>query len=626
MAPVTDGSAQGLAKLVDDHIKDNAIMVFSKSYCPFGGRVETLLKNQRLPYGLLYLDNMDEGDAIQSALFEKTGQKTVPNVFVSGQHIGGCDDTLGKAQKEPDFFSQAVKSAAKAASSNGDAAAEDGTKYDYDLIVVGGGSGGLAASKEAAKLGLTTACFDYVKPTPVGTTWGLGGTCVNVGCIPKKLMHQAAILGESVVDSEKFGWATDGKKPEHNWGTMVENIQSYIGGLNWGYKVALRSAQVKYFNELVTFKDAHTIKATNPKKGTEKELTAKNFVVAVGGRPKYPDIPGAKELGITSDDIFSLQESPGKTLLVGASYISLECGGFLAGLGLDTTVMVRSILLRGFDQQMAEKIGTYMEEHGIKFVKPCVPTALELVQEKSESGPRQIKVTGKYSDGTPFEDTFNTVVFAIGRDADTSSLGLGEAGVKVNPKNGKIIVNDREQSSSNNVYAIGDVIDGGLELTPVAIQCGKLLARRLADPEAAKATRNEGKMDYINVATTVFTPIEYGACGYSEEDAMDTFGADNIEVFHTNFWPLEWTLAKRPENASYCKLVCNKNDKMRVVGFHYLGPNAGEVTQGYAGMIKMGATKEDFDDLVGIHPTTAENLTLLGLTKSSGADASAAGC
>ena len=150
----------------------------------------------------------------------------------------------------------------------------------------------------------------------------------------------------------------------------------------------------------------------------------------------------------------------------------------------------------------------------------------------------------------------------------TDSLGLNEAGVKVNPKNGKIMVNASEQSSSNNIYAIGDVIDGGLELTPVAIQCGKLLARRLADPEAARATRNEGKMDYINVATTVFTPIEYGACGYSEEDAMDTFGADNIEVFHTNFWPLEWTLAKRPENASYCKLVCNKNDKMRVVGFH----------------------------------------------------------
>jgi len=493
------------------------------------------------------------------------------------------------------------------------------TNFDYDLIVVGGGSGGLAASKEAAKLGLSTAVYDYVKPTPIGTTWGLGGTCVNVGCIPKKLMHQAAILGESIVDANKFGWETGSEgKPAHNWEAMVENIQSYIKGLNWGYKTALRSAQVKYFNELVEFKDKNTIVATNVKKGTSKEVTAKHFVVSVGGRPKYPDIPGAKELGITSDDIFSLPHNPGKTLLVGASYISLETGGFLAGLGLDTTVMVRSILLRGFDQQMAELIGKYMEDHGVKFVRPCVPDSLELVEEGK---PGKIRVKGKYGDGTPYEDVFNTVIFAIGRDADTASLGLGSAGVKTHPKNGKVIVNDAEQSSTPNIHAIGDVIEGGLELTPVAIQAGKLLARRLADPVQATA-----KMDYKMVPTTVFCPIEYGACGYSEEDATDAFGADAIEVFHTNFWPLEWTVAKRPENASYAKLVCNKNDSMRVVGFHYLGPNAGEVTQGFAGMIKMGATKDHFDDLVGIHPTTAETFTTLNVTKSSGTDPTASGC
>ena len=187
----------------------------------------------------------------------------------------------------------------------------DDPSYDYDLVVVGGGSGGLAASKEAAKLGLRTAVFDYVKPTPIGTTWGLGGTCVNVGCIPKKLMHQAAILGGSVADAQSFGWQVKtangsggDQQPGHSWETMVDNIQSHIKGLNWGYKTALRSNNVKYFNELVEFTGEHKIKATNPKKGTTKEVTAANFILAVGGRPRYPEIPGARELGITSDDIF----------------------------------------------------------------------------------------------------------------------------------------------------------------------------------------------------------------------------------------------------------------------------------------------------------------------------------
>merc|ERR1719204_1458765 len=303
----------------------------------------------------MYLDQMDTGPAIQDVLLQKTGQKTVPNVFVAGKHLGGCDDTLNAAQKDANFvstlrngppvtFTEDASDAKKA--KNGEK-----VEYDYDLIVVGGGSGGLAASKEAAKLGLKTAVFDYVKPTPIGTTWGLGGTCVNVGCIPKKLMHQAAILGDSMGDAKSFGWevkssndeSSGDNKPGHNWETMVENIQNHIKGLNWGYKTALRSAQVKYFNELVEFTGPNSIKATNAKKGTTKELTAANFILAVGGRPRYPDIPGAKEYGMTSDDIFSLPYNPGKTLMVGASYISLETGGFLHGIGQDVTIMVRSI-------------------------------------------------------------------------------------------------------------------------------------------------------------------------------------------------------------------------------------------------------------------------------------------
>jgi len=322
--------------------------------------------------------------------------------------------------------------------------------------------------------------------------------------------------------------------------------------------------------------------------------------------------------------------------------------------GLDTTVMVRSILLRGFDTQVAVKIGEYMEEHGVNFVRECVPEKLEKIEEEA---PGMIKVTGRYKDGTEFADLFNTVIFAIGRDACTKNIGLEAAGVATNPKNGKVLHDEREATNVPNIFAIGDVLEDKPELTPVAIQAGKLLARRMCGV-------SDMLTDYVNVCTTVFTPLEYGCCGLSEEDAIAEHGEENIEVYHTNFWPLEWTVAHRPENACYCKLVCLKQDKVvtesseglfsylikpllsaviniiysnpsppqstvlneKVIGFHYLGPNAGEVTQGFGIAIKMGATKADFDNLIGIHPTTAENFTTLDITKSSGADASATGC
>jgi len=228
-------------------------------------------------------------------------------------------------------------------------------------------------------------------------------------------------------------------------------------------------------------------------------------------------------------------------------------------------------------------------------------------------------VTAKYKDGTTYTDEFNTVIFAIGRDACTQNIGLDKVGVALNPKNGKVLHDEAERTNVDSIFAIGDVLDDKPELTPVAIQAGKLLARRLCGAD-------DTLTDYVNVCTTVFTPLEYGCCGLSEEDAIEQFGEGDIEVYHTNFWPLEWTVAHRPENACYAKLVCVKSQQEKVVGFHYLGPNAGEVTQGYGGMIKLGAKKGDFDNLIGIHPTTAETFTTMGITKASGQDAGASGC
>ena len=226
---------------------------------------------------------------------------------------------------------------------------DPGHGYTYDLLVIGGGSGGLACSKAAVKLGAKVGVMDFVKPSPQGTTWGLGGTCVNVGCIPKKLMHTAALYGEFSHEAEAFGWKRADSNPPHNWQTLSENVGDHIKSLNFGYRVQLREEGVTYLNKRGRLLDAHTIETTD-KKGKKDTITAARIVIAVGGRPTPLSCPGA-ELAITSDDLFSLEKPPGKTCVVGAGYVALECAGFINGLKQgDVTVLVRSVPLRGFDR------------------------------------------------------------------------------------------------------------------------------------------------------------------------------------------------------------------------------------------------------------------------------------
>ncbi|EPY90145.1 thioredoxin reductase 2, mitochondrial precursor [Camelus ferus] len=416
----------------------------------------------------------------------------------------------------------------------------------YDLLVIGGGSGGLACAKEAAQLGKKVAVVDYVEPSPRGTRWGLGGTCVNVGCIPKKLMHQAALLGGSLHDASHFGWEV-AQPIRHDWRKMAEAVQNYVKSLNWGHRVQLQDSR------------AHRHRYRGP-----------------------AEVPHA--------------------------HVALECAGFLTGLGLDATVMMRSVPLRAFDQQMASLVTNHMASHGTRFLRGCIPLKVERLSD----GQLQVTWVDLASDRKD-TGTFDTVLWAVGRVPETGSLNLEKAGVRTSPDTQKILVDAQEATSVPHIYAIGDVAEGRPELTPTAIMAGRLLARRLCG-------QSSDLMDYDNVPTTVFTPLEYGCVGLSEEEAVARPGEDSVEVYHAYYKPLEFTVPERDASQCYIKVVCLREPPRLVLGLHFLGPNAGEVTQGFALGIKCGASYEQVMRTVGIHPTCAEEVVKLRISKRSGLD------
>lgn len=533
--------------------------------------------------------------------------KTSPLVYFDGdKYLGGRDDTMAWTRK---YFTVGDVAPADASPFVDPWNPQHG--YDYDVVVIGGGSGGLACSKEMKKLGAKVAVLDFVKPSPQGTKWGLGGTCVNVGCIPKKLMHTAALLGEHTKDSSSYGWNVP-ELNSHNWEAMKNNIVDHIKGLNFNYRVQLREQGVTYLNKLGRFVGPNQLECTDPR-GKVDVITAARFVIAVGGRPTPLDCPGA-EYAISSDDLFYLEKSPGKTCVVGAGYVALECAGFLTGLHQgDVTVLVRSMPLRGFDRDGVNAIVSYMKDHGTKIIESVTPQKVEKVE--LEGGKVRYRVT--LSDGT--SDEYDTVLVATGRYADLKGLNIEALNLRTDPKSGKLLCVN-EQTNVPHVYAIGDVVHGTPELTPVAIMAGRLLAKRLF------GGRND-LMVYKDIATAVFTPLEFGTVGYSEDDAIAKFGAQNIDCYVSSFTPLEWSVTKRnTEVMCFAKIVVDTSKNSKIVGLHIASPNAGEIIQGYAAGFRKGMTYDDLMHTVGIHPTIAEEFTTMEISKSSGADSKKAGC
>lgn len=484
--------------------------------------------------------------------------------------------------------------------------------FDYDLFVIGGGSGGLASAKRAKLFGKKVGLADFVKPSPLGTKWGLGGTCVNVGCIPKKLFHHTSYLSKIRNDQKEMGFDIN-TDTYPKWDHVIKKITNHIKSLNFGYRTQLSKANIDYINALASFKDPNTLLLKNSQ-GEIKEITAKNILISVGGRPNYLDVEGCKELCITSDDIFYLKNDPGKTLVIGAGYIALECGGFLKGLGKDVDVLHRSVILRGFDNDVKKRLVNHLEDFGINFIKG---NAYKFTK-KNDRIVVDIKHENENGEIINIQQIYDTVLIATSRTADLKEMNLKKIKVKINSK-GEIEINDKYESSIKNVYAVGDCKNIGPELTPVAIKEGIYLAEGLFN-------NNWRKIDYEKVASTLFTPLEYSFVGLTEEIANQKYGEKEIEIYHTSFKPLEWVINFNYKSDScYTKIIILKKSR-KILGIHYLGPNAGEVIQGFAISVRLGLKYEDVYDTIGIHPTCAEELVSLEFTKRENPDAAKDGC
>jgi glutathione reductase (NADPH) len=447
---------------------------------------------------------------------------------------------------------------------------------NFDLIVIGAGSGGLAASQRAAEYGAKVAVIESGR---------LGGTCVNVGCVPKKIMWNAADIADGLEDATDYGFRLGAGEP-HDWALLKTKRDAYVTRLNGIYETNLAKRQIEVVHGRGKFIDGHTVEAGG------RVLTAPHILIAVGGRPLIPAIPGA-DLGISSDGFFDLDKRPERVAVVGSGYIAIEIAGILASLGSKATLVLRGHrALKDFDVMLGEAMLKIMQDEGVEVVTGAWPAMLE----RTATGALDLEAR----DGrrlTPFD----TVIWAIGRVPEVEKLGLAEAGVNLDSY-GFIVTDQLQLTSAPGVYAVGDVT-GRAQLTPVAIAAGRRLSDRLFGGQPDR------HLDYENIPTVVFGHPPIGAIGLTEDEARVKYGDEAVTVFRSGFVPMYHAMTTRKPRTDM-KLVTVGPEK-KVVGVHVIGPGADEMMQGFAVAVRMGATKRDFDDTVAIHPTSAEELVTM---------------
>jgi glutathione reductase (NADPH) len=455
--------------------------------------------------------------------------------------------------------------------------------YDFDLFVIGGGSAGVRCARIAAGHGARVGIAEE-------RFWG--GTCVNVGCVPKKIMVNAAEYGMWAEDAAAFGWTIE--THGHDWAKLAAARDTEVARLSQIYDKLLKGAGATTFDARATFVDAHTLDIGG------RRVTAERIVIATGGRPERLPIPGA-ELGCISDDLFAMKELPKRVAVLGSGYIGVEFASLLHGLGAEVELIYRASLpLRGFDEDIRTALAEALTAQGIRLNPDVSPT-------------RIAKVDGQLmlSLSTNFMREVDAVLFCTGRLPNTKGLNLEAAGVETKP-NGAVIVDDDHATSQPHIFAIGDVIDR-VNLTPVATAVGHALADTLFGGRPRRAS-------YDTIPTAVFTSPPVGTVGLTEAQAA---AQGPVDIYLTRFTPMRHTISRRQGRKTVMKLVvCQRSRK--VLGAHMIGEDAAEIMQGIGIAVVMGATKEDFDRTIGIHPTAAEEfVTLRTRAREAGLQAAA---